>query len=294
MNKPAFLKLSISMVIFGSIGFFSKYTGLPALELVFVRCVSASAILAVYWFATGQYKKERWNIKEMLFILGGGVTLVINWLFLFLAFEKTSVTVAISIYNTAPLIVLVAGWMLFREKFQWGGLLATLAAFIGTIMITVTASSAFSHVLLVGSVYAFCAAIFYAGTVMIGTRIKQASPYLVTFLQTFIGVIMLAPFVDFSKYTGLTPENWTFSLLTGVIHTGIVYLLFYGSIRFLCTSVISALSYLDPCVAILLDIFITGFAPSYMQAAGIAIIFLAVSYTVRKNSQEDPAAQRQV
>lgn len=127
MNKPAFLKLSISMVIFGSIGFFSKYTGLPALELVFVRCVSASAILAVYWFATGQYKKERWNIKEMLFILGGGVMLVINWLFLFLAFEKTSVTVAISIYNTAPLIVLVAGWTLFREKFgrtacHFGGL----------------------------------------------------------------------------------------------------------------------------------------------------------------------------
>lgn len=283
MNKSAFVKLSISMIIFGSIGFFSRLTGLPPLELVFVRCVCATVILAVYWLASGHFKKEQWNAKEFLYMISGGVFLVLNWFFLFASFENTSITVAISIYNLAPLLVLVIGWVFFKEQVRLTGFLATAVAFAGTVLITVTSHTSFNHVLLFGSVFALLAAVFYALTIITGKNIKHASPYLITFSQTFIGILMLLPFVDFSKYAGLTASNWFYSLMTGVIHTGIVYLLFYGSIRFLSTTVISAVVYLDPLVAILLDVSVTGFVPTYLQILGIAFIFSAVSYTLIKN-----------
>ncbi|RYL90348.1 DMT family transporter [Sporolactobacillus sp. THM7-4] len=284
MNKPAFLKLSTAMILFGSIGFFSRLTGLPSLELVFVRCVSATVILSIYWLAAGQYKTEKWNRKEFVFIIIGGIFLVLNWVFLFLSFETTSITAAISIYNLAPLLVLVIGWIFLKEPFQLTGFLAVVLAFVGTVLITVTSQTSLGDVLLKGSVYALIASVFYALTIITGKKISQASPYLVTFTQTAVGVIMLLPFVAFSKYSGLTVSNWMFSLITGVIHTGVVYLLFYGSIRYLSTTVISAVVYLDPLVAILLDIFVTGFSPSYLQILGIIFIFTAVTYTLKKST----------
>ena len=91
---------------------------------------------------------------------------------------------------------------------------------------------------------------------------------------------MLFPFVNYSLYTELTLSEWFYSILTGVVHTGVVYLLFYGGIRRLKVTTVSALTYLDPLVAILIDVFISGFVPSYLQVLGIIIIFVALSYTL--------------
>nr|MCX3330265.1 EamA family transporter [Bacillus pacificus] len=47
-SLPA-LKMIISMVIFGSVGFFSVQTNLPSFELVFVRCIFATIFLSLCW-----------------------------------------------------------------------------------------------------------------------------------------------------------------------------------------------------------------------------------------------------
>lgn len=287
MNKSAFIKLSIAMTIFGSIGFFSRLTGLPSMELVFVRCISATVFLTAYWLISGQYKKETWRKKEMATIIIGGVLLVLNWILFFASFEKMAITVAISIYNLAPIIVLIIGWVFFRERIKWLGMLAVFLAFIGTVLISgINLNDLTSGKSVVGPLYALSGAFLYAFVILSGKYIKHASPYLVTMIQTFIGVMMLLPFVHYAIYTHLTAANWFYSIFTGVMHTGVVYLLFYGSIRSLPTPVISALTYLDPLVAILLDVCITGFVPSYLQILGIVMIFIALSYTMIKHEPE--------
>lgn len=269
------------MTIFGSIGFFSRLTGLPSMELVFVRCISATVFLSAYWLISGQYRHETWQLKEMGVVVIGGIFLVLNWIFFFAAFEKTAITVAISIYNLAPIIVLVIGWFFFRDKIRLLGIGAVILAFAGTILISgISLADINGNTSAQGPVLALIAAFLYALVIITGKYIHKASPYLVTIIQTFIGVLMLAPFVHYALYLHLTPANWFFSIFTGIVHTGIVYLLFYGSIRALPTPVISALTYLDPLVAILLDILITGFVPSWLQTTGILLIFIAISYTL--------------
>lgn len=276
------------MTIFGSIGFFSRLSGLPSLELVFVRCISATVFLTAYWLISGNYKRETWQKKEMTAILIGGVFLVLNWIFFFASFEKTAITVAISIYNLAPIIVLVIGWIFFKDRIKLLGILAVVLAFIGTVLISgISINDLSGGKSVVGPFYALAASLLYAFVIITGKYIKQASPYLVTIIQTFIGVIMLLPFVHYSFFMHLTAANWFYSIFTGVVHTGIVYLLFYGSIRSLPTPVISALTYLDPLVAILLDVLITGFVPAYLQILGILFIFIALSYTFRKQQSSE-------
>ncbi|MFC6386496.1 DMT family transporter [Sporolactobacillus kofuensis] len=283
MNTSALIKLSIAMTIFGSIGFFSRLSGLPSLELVFVRCISAAVFLIAYWLISGNYKRETWQKKEITAILIGGVFLVLNWIFFFASFEKTAITVAISIYNLAPIIVLVIGWLFFKDRIKLLGIFAVVLAFVGTVLISgITINDLTSGKSITGPLYALAASLLYAFVIITGKYIKHASPYLVTIIQTSIGVIMLLPFVHYSYFDHLTAANWFYSIFTGVVHTGIVYLLFYGSIRSLRTPVISALTYLDPLVAILLDVLITGFVPTYLQILGILFIFIALAYTFRK------------
>lgn len=62
MNIRSMIKLTISMAIFGSIGFFTTQTGLLAVELVFVRCICATFFLGGLWFITGG-KKQKFGIK---------------------------------------------------------------------------------------------------------------------------------------------------------------------------------------------------------------------------------------
>ncbi|RYL91674.1 DMT family transporter [Sporolactobacillus sp. THM19-2] len=287
MNKSAFIKLTVAMAIFGSIGYFSRLSGLPSMELVFVRCISATVFLTAYWLLSGHYKQEKWERKETAVIILGGVFLVLNWIFFFASFEKTAITVGISIYNLAPILVLIIGWIFFRERIKWLGVLAVLLAFTGTILISgvqVTDLTGGGRTA-IGALFALIAAVFYALVILTGKYIQRASPYLVTIIQTFIGVLMLFPFIDYTLYLDLTPANWFYSIFTGIVHTGIVYLLFYGSIRSLSTPVVSALTYVDPLVAILLDVLVIGFVPSWMQILGILMIFIALSYTLFYRSE---------
>ncbi len=53
------------------------------------------------------------------------------------------------------------------------------------------------------------------------------SAYAMTFLQTFLGIFLLIPFIDLDAFSGLTQSNWTYIIATGFIHTGIVYYLFF-------------------------------------------------------------------
>lgn len=281
VNISAIIKLTISMAIFGSIGFFTIHTGIPALELVFVRCIFATVFLSALWYFTGGHKTEVWNKKEVIQTLFCGIFLVLNWVFLFKAFEEMSISITISIYNLAPIFVLLLGTFLLKEKLTVSGLLATLICFIGSIFIVgLEQFQSPEQFMNSGFIWALLSAICYALTMFISKGLKGLSPYATTFLQTIVGIVMLGPFCDFTVFNGLTNSNWFYIISTGVIHTGFVYYLFFDSIRKLPTVLISVLTFADPVVAILLDMLLLDFRPNMTQTVGILLIFGGIIYTI--------------
>lgn len=281
MNISAMLQMAISMAIFGSIGFFTGNTGIPAAELVFVRCICATIFLGLCWLIAGQYKVEVWKTSEILQTLVCGVFLVLNWVFLFIAFERMSITLAISIYNLAPIFVLILGAILLKEKMSVQSLLAIIVCFLGSVcIIGYDGIGTFSEFLGSGFVWAILSAFCYAMTMLLGKGISGLSAFAMTFIQTGIGIVILLPFMDFDVFQGLTKSNWLYILGTGLIHTGFVYYLFFNSLRKLSTVVISALVFVDPIVAILLDTILLDFRPSVLQSIGILLVFGGIIYTL--------------
>ncbi|MGN4419287.1 DMT family transporter [Bacillus cereus group sp. MYBK249-1] len=281
------LKMIASMVIFGSVGFFSVQTNLPSFELVFVRCIFATIFLSVCWLLTGQYKQDKWERKEVIQVLICGFFLVFNWVFLFKAFENMSVTIAISVYHLAPVIVLLIGSIVFKEKLTLISIISIVVCFAGALLIAgIDGSFSVGSLMSSGMIWGFLAALFYAFTTLFGKGINKMSAYAMTFLQTFLGKFLLIPFIDLDAFSGLTQSNWTYIIATGFIHTGIVYYLFFDSLRYLSTKTISILVFLDPAVAILLDTVLTGFRPTLMQITGILFIFIGMTLTLKKSKDK--------
>ena len=269
------------MAIFGSIGFFTTQTGLPSVELVFVRCICATIFLGAMWFITGGHKSEVWNKKEVFKTIICGVFLVLNWVFLFKAFEVMSISIAISIYNLAPIFVLILGSVFLAEKMGIRSILATVICFLGSILIIgIEHFTSIDGFLNSGFVWALLSAICYALTMFTSKTINGMSSYALTFVQTIVGMMMLFPLCDFQAFDGLTTTNWLYILGTGFIHTGFVYYLFFDSIRDLSTVLVSVLVFVDPVVAIGLDALLLSFRPSMLQILGIILIFGSILYTV--------------
>ena len=293
MNIKAMIQLTIAMAIFGSIGFFTIHTGIPAVELVFIRCICATLFLGGLWFFSGGHKTEKWAKKEVSKTLLCGVFIVLNWVFLFKAFEEMSISIAISIYNLAPILALILGTILLAEKMTVQGIIATIICFIGSIFIVgIEHFQSINQLLNSGFIWALLSALFYALTMLTSRTITGLSSYALTFIQTAVGIVILLPFCDFTVFQGLTTSNWLFIMGTGIIHTGFVYYLFFESIRNLSTIIVSVLLFVDPVVAILLDIIILSFNPSLLQMIGIGLIFGGIIYTVFKPIQKVVAYEK--
>ncbi|EIT84364.1 permease, drug/metabolite transporter superfamily protein [Fictibacillus macauensis ZFHKF-1] len=275
MDSPAaMVKMALAMAIFGSVGFFSNQTNLPAFELVFVRCICATLFLSMCWLFSGQYKREHWQKREVLRILACGVFLVFNWVFLFKAFQYTSVTIAISVYHLAPVLVLLLGSFFYRERLTMAAVLAVAACLVGTVLVSGLQGTNLTAALTSkGMLWGVGAALLYAGTTLLGKGIVHTSAYAITFIQTLLGIFLLLPFQDFHAFLPLTATNWLYVLATGLLHTGFVYYLFFDSLRQLSSRWIAILVFVDPAVAILLDTLFTGFIPTLLQTVGIVLIF---------------------
>ncbi|QED46125.1 DMT family transporter [Cytobacillus dafuensis] len=284
------LKFAIAMALFGSIGLFSLQTGLPAIELVFIRCLCASILLGAIWGFRSVKTKNQAKIfiprREYVLALLCGVFLVINWVLFFRSIELMPITVAISIYHLAPVIVLLLGSFLFKEKLTGTGIVFFFICFLGTLLVGgIHQQSSFAEFLSTGVLWAFAAALFYALTSITGKGIQILSPLPTTVIQTSLGVLLLLPLVDFSNFMHLTTGNWLNILVTGFVHTGFVFYLFFSSLRELKAQTIAILVFIDPIVAILLDVIVLDYYPDVYQLLGILLVFVGISYSPKKEKR---------
>ncbi|MBP0726148.1 DMT family transporter [Bacillus sp. RG28] len=288
-GKKATLGMVLAMAIFGSVGFLSAKTGVKAIELVFIRCTAAAILLGTLWVLSGTFKTEKWNKPEIIKVICCGLFLMLNWVSLFKSFEMMHITIAISIYYLAPVIVFIVGSIIYKEKVNLLSLFCILLCFSGTMLVSgVGTNGSFQEILSSGLIWAFLAACFYAMLMIIGKGIQKLSAYSVTMIQTSVGALLLLPFVNFSSFHHLQSSNWIALMIIGFVHTGFVYMLFFGSIRHLSTKTIAALTFLDPAVAIILDIIFNKFHPSLLQIIGIILSYTGIAVILfSKNSKQN-------
>lgn len=265
------LKSFISMAIFGTIGIFVKNISLSSGETALFRAVIAAIILIIYKLLS----KNRISFSEikrdfpLLFV--SGVAMGFNWILLFQAYKYTTVSIATLSYYFAPVIVMIASPILFKEKITIKQAVCFIMSTIGLVMIIGVSGLEKSNSNLIGISFGLSAAVLYAIVILLNKSIKKVTGIDRTLIQFLAAIIILIPYVTVT--TGIHIDSLgTIGIINllvlGVVHTGICYCLYFSSLKDLKGQEASILSYIDPLTAIIVSVTLLGESINFMQVIG--------------------------
>ena len=269
------LMIAASMVVFGTIALFVRNIPISSSLLALCRAVIAAALIGLYLLAGGQKSAVHIVPRELLLLLASGVAMGFNWILLFEAYKYTTVSVATLSYYFAPVIIIVACPLLFRETMNAKKWLCFIMSTLGIVLITGLGdlSAGSSHLL--GIAYGLGAAVLYASVVLLNKFIRGVDGIRRTFLQFVAAVIVLLPYVLITEgisFAAMDSRGWLLLAVIGLVHTGICYCLYFSALKDVPGQEAAILSYCDPLVAVLMSVFVLGEAISVPQILGGVLI----------------------
>lgn len=259
------------MTVFGTLALFVKNILLPPEEIALFRALIASVAIIFYKALTtgkirfGQIKKE----LPILFL--SGAAMAFNWIFLFKAYHHTSVSIATLSYYFAPVIVLIASPILFKEQLSYKQIICFIMATIGLVMIIGVSGSNQSQGNFIGIGFGLAAAGLYATVILLNKHIKSVTGIDRTLIQFFAAIIILLPYIGFTTGIHITSldRGGLFNLFVlGTIHTGITYCLYFSSLKDLKGQEAAIFSYIDPMVAIIISVMVLNESMTPVQILG--------------------------
>jgi drug/metabolite transporter (DMT)-like permease len=277
------LEMTAAMVLSGTIGWFVVVSGQPVMDVVFWRCVFGAATLLVVCAAMGLLRRDILTARQFMLAVIGGVAIVANWLLLFAAYPRASISIATVVYNTQPLMLVGLGALFFAERLTATKLFWLGLAFAGMLLVVQARPEAgrIGTDYLPGILMALGAAFFYAVAAIVAKKLKGVPPHLIALIQASVGAVMLAPLANLAHLpagaVNWTAQTWTILAALGVVHTGLVYILLYGAIQKLPTNLTGSLSFIYPIVAIFVDLLAFGHQLQLLQIAGAAAILFAAA-----------------
>ena len=273
-HASARLKLTASMVIFGTLGIFTRNIAVSSGELALYRAILAAGLILVY-LAAGRkpipFKKIR---RELPLLLLSGMAMGVNWVLLFSAYRFTTISMATLSYYFAPVIVILACPILFHERMTAKEILCFVMSTAGLVLI-IGAGGAGNGTDLIGVLFGLGAAAFYAAVILMNKFIRQVTGIHRTLIQFAGAILILLPYVALTGGFHLEVLNgtgWVCLLVVGLVHTGVTYCMYFSALKDLSGQETAVLSYMDPLVATLISVLVLGEPMALTQALGGAMI----------------------
>lgn len=255
--KLARLQLIASMVIFGTIGLFVRYIPLPSSVIACVRGFVGMLFLLLV-MALRRKKPDTAAIrKNLLVLIVSGAAIGINWILLFEAYRYTTVATATLCYYLAPMFVLLASPLVLKERLTLRKLVCVIVSLIGMFFVSGVAENGIPSISeLTGVLLGLGAAAFYATVVLLNKKMTGIAATDRTLMQLGLAALAVLPYIFLTENLSafeLSLPALGLLLFVGIIHTGIAYTMYFGSLKALKAQTAAILSYIDPIVAIILS-----------------------------------------
>jgi len=271
------MQIILSMLIFGTIGIFRRWIPFPSSVVALARA-TVGLIFLLLLRALRREPIDREAVKKNLWrLVIPGAMLGINWIFLFEAYNYTSVAAATMCYYMAPVFIILLSPLVFGERITLRKGICAVVAVFGMVLVSDVLTSGLHGAK--GLAFGLIAAALYAAIVIVNRTLDGVSGEDRTIVQFAVSVAVMLPYVLLTENVAslrLTPTVLLLLLIVGIVHTGIAYVLYFGSIAFVPAQTAALLSYIDPVVAVLLSLLLLKEPMSVPAIIGAVLVIGAM------------------
>ncbi len=268
-------RMLLSLVIFGTIGLVRRHIPLGSVPLALLRAaLGCLTLLALMQMKRIPFQREKLEARAPKLLLSG-LLLGLDWVFFFESFNHTTVAIATLCYYMAPVFMLAAAPLVFRETLSGRKLVCGAVTVGGMLLVSGVLGSRGEMGDITGVFYALAGAFFYAGIIILSKTISGLDPYEQTAVQLGTAALFLLLYclatgqLDFSAMDG---TGWGLTLLLGIVHTGLAYGIYFGSLTQVPAQTTALLSYVDPVVAVCISVFLLQEPITHLQLAGVVLV----------------------
>lgn len=275
-NHSAYAMFVGAMVIYGTIGIFREFIPLSSGLLAFSRGLIGGVFLLLWVLLRGGTLKLNISRKSFVLLCISGVVMGANWILLFEAYNYTTIPVATLCYYMQPTFLVLLSPMLFKEKLTPKKGICAAVSLLGMVLVSgVVEGSAIRSRDGIGILCGLGAAVLYTTVVILNKKNPVENAEGKTVVQLFSSTVVMIPYLLLTERTGTYSFGWpaiVLVLIVGIVHTGIAYAMYFGSLQRLPAQTTAVLSYIDPVVAVLLAWPILGETMSATEIVGAVLI----------------------
>ena len=284
MNKKkliSYIMLITAMLIWGSIGIFRRSIPVPSEFLAFIRGLIGALFMCIILALKKDVSISQVKKQSIVLLALTGALIGINWIFLFEAFNYTTVATATLCYYMEPTMVILMASLFFSQRLTLSQLAITILTILGMILVSgIIDNGEIKPDDITGIIFGLSAAFCYALIVISNKRIEAIDTYLKTFIQLSGAAIAMIPYLIYTAgFTGLPDDTstWLLILFVGIVHTGIAYALYFGAMKELSAQSVAICSYIDPISALIFSVLLLGEALTPLGMLGAILIIGTVA-----------------
>lgn len=253
------LLLLSAFLIWSTVGVFRRYIPVDSLTLVLARSVVGALFMVALILLFQKGVDWRGLKRNLVWLTLSGVAMGLNWLFLFEAFNRTSVAIATVCYYMAPIGVMLLSPVVLKEKLKTAQLVGVLMAFVGIAIVSGLFTGGGQNANIAGILYGLASAFFYMLLVLFNKLSTPMEAYTKTGWQLFcsalVVIVAMAFVTDTTPVGSIAPSTWGLMAFLGVVHTGLACAILFSCMEKVSAQSVALYSYIDPIGAVLLSYF---------------------------------------
>ena len=248
------LRFIAAMVLYGTIGPMTRFIAMPSEVVVLLRGI-VGTLFVLLFMRVRHIEVNRDAIRANLaLLLVSGATLGLNWVFLFAAYNHTTVAIASLCNYMAPIVIIAISPFLFKEKLGPKRLACVVAAVVGILLVSDIPSIMAGEVNLTGILLGFASAACFVVIVVCNKLMVGVNGYDRVLMQLGASAIIVLPYVLFVHH-GIPLEadlrSWVLTGVLCLVQTGFAYVLYFSAMGDLPAQEVALMSYIEPALSVL-------------------------------------------
>ena len=273
--SKARLEYILAVCIYGSISILIRYTDFPSEAIALYRAILGSFFIFLFQRMRGE-KLDRDAVKTNLkWLVLSGMSLGLNWIFLFAAYINTSISIASLINYTAPVIVVAIAPLVLHEKLDMRKIPFVFISFAGVVLVSGVLEGGTGVGSFIGIIDACLASLTFVGILIFSRKMSYVPPLDRVFVQLLSAAAVIAVYVLITDHGIPVPKDpgTVMSLLiVGSVYTALANILYFAGIMGLPVQAVAVLGYLESATAILISLVVFHEPMSLMAWTGAVMI----------------------